>query len=120
MNRNLPNPTGNDAETEHHREIYRQVNREMPLRSSSRVKVQRTTTGTFLRISQRPAGSLKTSGGMNWRGTWVSTTAYGINDLVSLGLGTSAGTYLSTISANTNPPDSGIGWIQISSFATWL
>jgi hypothetical protein len=63
MNRSLPSPSGNDAETEFHREQHRQTGKELPLRSSSRVKVQRTTTGTFLRITQRPAGSLKASGG---------------------------------------------------------
>lgn len=45
-----PRPSGNDAESEYHREIFRQANTSLPLRSSSKVKVQRSTTGTFLRM----------------------------------------------------------------------
>lgn len=117
-----PTPSGNDAETEHHREIYRQTNKAIPLRSSSAVKVQRTTTGTFLRMRRTPPGGSSSSSGFNYRGLWTATppTPYMILDVVLLGAGTSAGMYLSTIKNNANLPDSGIGWTQISSFATWL
>jgi hypothetical protein len=54
MPRNLTSPTGNDAETEFHRGQARRTGRELPLRSSSRVKVQRATTGTFLRMAKQP------------------------------------------------------------------
>ncbi len=57
-----PMPGGNDAEAEHHREIYRQTNTALPLRSSSAVKVQRSTTGTFLRVrtpAPAPGGQVK-------------------------------------------------------------
>jgi len=60
------------------------------------------------------------SGGWNYRGAWTAGT-YNTNDVVSLGSGTSAGMYLSLIDTNTNTPDSGIGWVQISTSAgTWL
>jgi hypothetical protein len=59
-------------------------------------------------------------GMVNYRGVWSGASSYSISDTVSLGSGTSAGFYLSTINNNTNPPDSGIGWVQFSSYATWL
>jgi hypothetical protein len=59
-------------------------------------------------------------GMVNYRGVWSGASSYSISDAVSLGSGTSAGFYLSTINNNTNPPDSGIGWVQFSSYATWL
>ena len=65
-----------------------------------------------------PLGSMV--GVPNYRGTWSGASSYAISDVVSLGSGTSAGLYLSTIASNTNAPDSGIGWLQMSSFATWL
>ena len=59
-------------------------------------------------------------GGWNYRGAFVAGT-YNTNDVVQLGTGTSAGMYLSLINGNTNAPDSGIGWVQIStSSGTWL
>jgi hypothetical protein len=60
------------------------------------------------------------SGSFPFRGLWVSGVSYNLFDCVQLGAGTSAGLYFSTIASNTNAPDSGLGWTQISSFATWL
>jgi len=59
-------------------------------------------------------------GMVNYRGVWSGASSYSISDAVSLGSGTSAGFYLSTINSNTNTPDSGIGWVQFASYATWL
>ncbi len=60
-------------------------------------------------------------GGWNWLGLYNPATTYAQNDVVQLGSGTSAGMYLSIINTNTNSPDSGIGWVQISTSAgTWL
>ena len=60
-------------------------------------------------------------GGWNWLGLYNPATTYASNDVVQLGSGTAAGMYLSIINTNTNSPDSGIGWVQIStSSGTWL
>jgi hypothetical protein len=60
-------------------------------------------------------------GGWNWLGLYNPATTYSSNDVVQMGVGTSAGMYLSILSPNTNAPDSGIGWVQISTSAgTWL
>jgi hypothetical protein len=60
-------------------------------------------------------------GGWNWLGLYNPVTTYAQNDVVQLGSGTAAGMYLSILSPNTNAPDSGIGWVQISTSAgTWL
>ena len=65
-------------------------------------------------------GGVGGGGGWNYRGAFVAGT-YNTNDVVQLGTGTSAGMYLSLINGNTNAPDSGIGWVQIStSSGTWL
>jgi hypothetical protein len=58
--------------------------------------------------------------GWNYRGVFNPLSTYAVNDAVLLGAGTSAGLYLSTLASNTNSPDSGIGWVQLSSYATWL
>ena len=71
-------------------------------------------------IKVRLGSGGSSGGGWNWRGIYVATSTYNTNDCVQLGPGTSAGLYLSTVANNTNPPDSGIGWTQISSYATWL
>jgi hypothetical protein len=61
------------------------------------------------------------TGGWNWLGLYNPATTYASNDVVQLGSGTAAGMYLSIINTNTNSPDSGIGWVQIStSSGTWL
>ena len=60
----------------------------------------------------------------NWlRGVWVPnpTSPYMTYDGVILQTGTATGTYVSTIDANANSPDSGIGWIQIATTqGNWL
>jgi hypothetical protein len=50
-----PQPGGNDAEAEHHREIYRQANDALPLRGTRHYSVQRRTTGTTFRLRVPPA-----------------------------------------------------------------
>lgn len=66
--------------------------------------------------------TIAASGGgiFQFRGIYNPAVTYNIYDVVQLQTGTSAGLYLSTIASNTNAPDTGIGWTQISSFATWL
>lgn len=69
------------------------------------------------------ASGVATTGNWNYRGTWSASppSKYMTFDVVLLGSGTSAGMYLSTIDANTNSPDSGTGWVQVSSSSgTWL
>ncbi len=59
----------------------------------------------------------------NYRGLWTASplSAYMTFDVVQFGSGTAAGMYLSTIDANSNQPDTGIGWTQVSSSSgTWL
>ena len=64
-------------------------------------------------------------GGGNWnyRGLWSATPSspYMTYDVVQLGSGTASGMYLSTVDNNTNSPDTGTGWTQVSSSSgTWL
>ena len=73
------------------------------------------TSSVWAQVSGAPAGA-----GFNYRGAWIATTTYHPNDVVLLGSGTSSGLYLSVIDANPNAPDSGIGWVQLCSYATWL
>ena len=72
---------------------------------------------------RRAVSSPKTSGNWNYRGMYdpETTSPYMTYDVVQFGAGTSAGMYLSTIDNNNNAPDSGIGWIQVSTgTGTWL
>ncbi len=82
-------------------------------------KKQETAQGvTFTPIPV--IGAAGSSTGWNWRGLYAAGS-YNTNDVVQFGAGTSAGIYLSTINSNANQPDSGIGWIQVSSSSgTWL
>lgn len=69
-----------------------------------------------------PVGG-SSAGTMNYRGTWLAAppAPYMIGDVARLGAGTAAGMYLSTVDGNTEVPDTGIGWVQISSSSgTWL
>ena len=64
-------------------------------------------------------------GGSNWnyRGLWTATPAspYMTYDVAQFGAGTAAGMDLSTIDSTPNTPDTGIGWLQVSSSSgTWL
>lgn len=56
--------------------------------------------------------------GFNFRGVWSPGT-YNYADCVQIGTGTSAGLYLCLLDGNQQSPDTGYGWVQISSFATW-
>jgi hypothetical protein len=67
-----------------------------------------------------PVGAAAPGAGFNYRGAWNAAAAYHSNDVVLLGSGTSSGLYLSVIGPNSNAPDSGIGWVQLCSYATWL
>lgn len=62
-------------------------------------------------------------GNWNYRGLYTPTPAapYMTFDVVQMGTGTASGMYLSTIDGNSNSPDTGIGWVQVSSACgTWL
>ena len=86
--------------------------------------VQQTLNGKiFIPPYYVAPGKTKSNTGFNVRGTWTAspTTPYMTLDVVILGTGTAAGMYYSTIDGNVNSPDSGIGWVQISSSqGTWL
>jgi hypothetical protein len=74
------------------------------------------TTSVWAKISGGAGGS-----GWNYRGTFNPSTTYATGDVVFFGSGTSSGLYFSTIDGNTNAPDSGIGWNQLSNGnGTWL
>ena len=77
-------------------------------------------SGSTVQLIKVRLGSGRGGGGWNWRGLYNAASSYNTDDCVQLGPGTSSGLYLSTMDSNTNPPDSGIGWTQVSSFATWL
>jgi hypothetical protein len=66
---------------------------------------------------RRPLDSGGGGAGWNWLGLYNPIITYAINDVVQMGVGTSAGMYLSNLSPNNNAPDSGIGWVQISTSA---
>ena len=71
----------------------------------------------------RIGSSAPGAGGMNYRGLWSAdpSTPYMTFDVVQYGSGTSAGTYISILDTNTNVPDTGTGWVQMSSSSgTWL
>jgi hypothetical protein len=72
-----------------------------------------TTSSATITIS--PAGS-----GLNYRGVWSALSTYNLNDVAVLGAGTSSGMYICLINSNTNSPDTGTGWFQACSYATWL
>jgi len=77
-------------------------------------------TGVQLIKVRLGSGGSTTTAGFNYRGLYNPATIYMTEEVVLLGAGTSAGIYISTIDNNSNLPDSGTGWTQISSFATWL
>ncbi len=58
-----------------------------------------------------------TGGGWNYRGLFNPSFTYNVNDVVSMGTGTAAGMFLCMIPNNVYAPDSGIGWVQISTSA---
>ena len=65
----------------------------------------------------------KSNSGWNYRGLYdpASSSPYMTYDVVQYGAGTSAGMYVSMIDNNSNAPDSGIGWVQVSTgTGTWL
>jgi hypothetical protein len=101
-------------------------NGKFPLKDTSTCKWDRGASGYALNIifpasSGGGKGGGTGGGGWNWLGLYNPVTTYAQNDVVQLGSGTAAGMYLSIISPNTNSPDSGIGWVQIStSVGTWL
>lgn len=64
-----------------------------------------------------------TQTGWNYRGMYdpAAVSLYLSYDVIQFGSGTSAGMYLCLIDGNTYAPDSGIGWVQISTgTGTWL
>ena len=68
------------------------------------------------RLKRRIVGQVSAppAGGMNFRGYWVDTTQYALNDVVVIQAGVSAGLYISLIAANANDPATGTGWMQIA------
>ena len=95
------------------------------LQSSSDILVNATTHGTTLTLVKQRGNTTTVAapsgGGWNYRGTYNPVNTYNFNDVTSMGSGTAAGMYLSLVDTNTNAPDSGIGWVQISTSAgTWL
>ena len=88
-------------------------------------KLQPGTDGTVLVITPPigGAGTPAAGGNINMRGLWSATpsTPYMTYDAVILQTGTSTGVYWSTMDNNSNAPDSGLGWIQISTVSgQWL
>lgn len=121
---NSPTPTGNEKQTTFVRGVLRKIRDEFNFFDSPTVRVEQTTRG--IRFHARPSrgGAPPASGGnINMRGLWSATpsTPYMTYDAVILQTGTSTGFYWSTIDNNSNAPDSGLGWIQISTVSgQWL
>jgi hypothetical protein len=82
--------------------------------TSAETVATRDAMGRNPRVLRTPVGG----GGSSWnyRGMYdpAVVSPYMNGDVVQMGSGTSAGMYFSTIDNNNNAPDSGIGWIQIS------
>lgn len=81
----------------------------------------RSAQGRHPRQLRTPIGG--SSGSWDYRGMWEAApvSPYMTLSVVQFGTGTSSGMYLSVIDSNTNAPDSGFGWVQISSSSgTWL
>ncbi len=74
------------------------------------------TTNCIPHIRQIQFGDIQATPniGINFRGYWVSTTTYNLNDLVVVQSGVSAGAWISLIASNTNNPATGNGWMQIA------
>ena len=75
-------------------------------------------TSVWAQISGGSAG-----GNFNLRGLWspTPTSPYMTFDAVLLQGGTSGGMYWSTVDNNSNSPDSGVGWTQLSTvLGSWL
>ena len=59
-------------------------------------------------------GAGSSGGGMTFRGLWVVTTTYNLNDVVVIQTGISAGPYISLLASNTYNPAAGTGWMQLA------
>lgn len=112
---------GNDAQTDH---VNRGLRRgdELNFYNTGTVKFTQTTRGVRAKVRIRPQTIQQATAPGEYRGVWVAnpTSPYMTYDVVLFGTGTSAGEYRSFMDNNTNLPDSGIGWVQTCSYATWL
>lgn len=112
----LPNaPTGSHPLVNWLRRLRLAVQRRT-LRPGLGYKIRETADGYTLEILPGSGGATQVGGGMNYRGQWSPTPAspYLEFDVVILLTGTAQGTYLSVTNNNSNPPDTGIGWVQIA------
>jgi hypothetical protein len=96
-----------------------------PFANSDTVTVEYTAGHYYFKAKPSRGNPSKStpSGNWNYRGMYDPAAAnpYMTFDVVQYGSGTSAGMYLSTIDNNNNAPDSGIGWVQVSTgTGTWL
>ena len=123
---NSPAPTGNENETTFVQGVARKLKSELQFYDSTTVRVEQTTRG--VRFHARPARGASSTvpasvGNFNLRGLWSPTPSspYMTFDAVLLQGGTSGGMYWSTMDNNSNSPDSGVGWTQLSTvLGSWL
>lgn len=79
-------------------------------------KLHQHESGVALEILN-PGGGTSPGGGMNWRGEFTLTplSSYNLYDVVKISTGASAGAYLAVVTNPSQPPWTGIGWVQIAS-----
>lgn len=79
-----------------------------------------STTHTIFGVARKAARAKRVgakpqpSGNWNYRGMYDPAATYMQFDVVQMGNGSSAGMYLSLLDNNQYAPDSGIGWVQVS------
>ncbi len=88
-------------------------------RPSASVRPHTTSVGTTFHAQGGNKTTSVPASGWNYRGDWAHGPC-DHGDVVRVGDGFAAGIYLCMIDGNNNAPDTGLGWIQISSFSTWL
>lgn len=119
-------PTSEDPHSEHHVRLDERVFRGLGLLlAGAGIRISTNADGQYIISSTARGGGPQTTISSNWnyRGMYdpATTCPYMTFDVVQYGTGTSAGMYLSTIDNNNNTPDSGIGWVQVSTgTGTWL
>lgn len=95
-----------------------------PFKNSPTIEFEWVGGNWFANAINIKGGTSTTVTTSDWyRGLWTATpeTPYMALQVVQFGAGTSSGMYISTMDNNTNQPDTGVGWTQISSSSgTWI
>ena len=117
-------PTAADHHSEHHVRLHERVLEGRGLLiAGGGITISVNADGQYIiSATNRPAPASAAAGtGWNYRGTYDPAAAYMAFDVVVYGAGTASGLYLSMVDNPTTAPDSGIGWVQLSTASgNWL